>query len=124
VGRASAWLTFAMALVTVFIVVLRYAFNQGAIVLQESVIYMHGVVFMLGIAYALKEDRHVRVDLVYSRLTKRSKITIDVVGHLLCLVPVCAFIVYFSARYVANAWRVLEGSPEVGGIPGVFLLKT
>lgn len=113
-----------MALTTMLIVVLRYAFNQGAIVLQESVIYMHALVLMLGIPYALKEDRHVRVDLIYTRLTERSRILINVVGHLVCLVPVCVFILYFSAGYVLSAWRVLERSPEVGGIPGVFLLKT
>ncbi|MCZ6711592.1 MAG: TRAP transporter small permease subunit [Gammaproteobacteria bacterium] len=113
-----------MALTTMLIVVLRYAFNQGAIVLQESVIYMHALVLMLGIPYALKEDRHVRVDLIYTRLTERSRILINVIGHLVCLVPVCVFILYFSAGYVLSAWRVLERSPEVGGIPGVFLLKT
>jgi TRAP-type mannitol/chloroaromatic compound transport system permease small subunit len=124
VGGAVAWLTFLMAFVTVLIVVLRYAFNEGAIMLQESVIYMHGLVFMLGIPYALKQGRHVRVDLIHARLTQRSRIYIDVVGHLLCLVPVCGFVVYFSAGYVSSSWRVLEGSPEVGGIQGIFLLKT
>jgi len=113
-----------MAFVTVLIVVLRYAFSQGAIVLQESVIYMHALVVMLGIPYALKEDRHVRVDLIYARLTERSRIYIDVIGHLICLVPVCVCVVYFSASYVLSSWRVLEGSPEVGGIPGMFLLKS
>jgi TRAP-type mannitol/chloroaromatic compound transport system permease small subunit len=124
VGRGIAWFTIVMALTTVLIVVLRYAFNQGAIVLQESVIYMHALVLMLGIPYALKGDRHVRVDLIYARLPKRSRILVNVVGHLICLLPVCVFILWFSAGYVLSAWRVLEGSPEVGGIPAVFLLKT
>ena len=123
-GRTIAWLTFAMAFLTVFIVVLRYVFNEGAIMLQELVIYMHGVVLLLGIPYALKEDRHVRVDVVYSRLTERARTMVNVAGHLICLIPVCVFIVYFSASYVASSWRVLEGSAEVGGIPGIFLLKT
>jgi len=123
-GRAIAWLTFAMAFLTVFIVVLRYAFNESAIMLQESVIYMHGAVLLLGIPYALKEDGHVRVDLIYSRMSERGRTLVDVTGHLVCLLPVCAFILYFSVGYVANSWRVLEGSAEVGGIPGVFLLKT
>ena len=113
-----------MALVTVLIVVLRYAFSEGAIVLQESVIYMHGLVLMLGIPYALKENRHVRVDLIYARLGERARAWIDLIGHLTCLVPVCVFILYFSAGYVQSSWQVLEGSPEVGGIPAIFLLKT
>ena len=103
---------------------LRYAFNEGAIMLQESVIYMHALVFMLGIPYALKENQHVRVDLIYARLGERQRTLIDIVGHLTCLLPVCVFILYFSFGYVINSWQVLEGSPEVGGIPGVFLLKT
>lgn len=113
-----------MALVTVLIVVLRYAFNEGAIVLQESVIYMHAVVFMLAIPYALKHDQHVRVDLIYARLTPRTRGQVDLVGHVLFLLPVCGLVLYSSANYVLGSWRVLEGSPEVGGIPGIFLLKT
>jgi TRAP-type mannitol/chloroaromatic compound transport system permease small subunit len=113
-----------MALVTALIVVLRYALNEGTIVLQESVVYLHGCAFMLGIAYAFRHDRHVRVDLIYSKLNRRTQLCIDMIGNLVCLVPVCIFIVYFSASYVISSWEVLEGSPEVGGIPGIFLLKT
>jgi len=119
-----AWLTFLMALVTVLIVVLRYAFSEGAIMLQESVIYMHSLVFMLAIPYALRHDRHVRVDLVYARLAPRTRTWVDLVGHLIFLLPVCGLILYTSVSYVGSSWRVLEGSPEVGGIPAIFLLKT
>ena len=86
--------------------------------------YMHAVVFMLGIPYALKHDSHVRVDVFAERLGKRGRAWVDVLGHLLFLVPVCVTILVFSLPYVASSWRVLEGSSEVGGIPGVFLLKT
>ena len=86
--------------------------------------YMHAVVFMLGIPYALKHDVHVRVDVFAERLGKRGRAWVDVLGHLLFLVPVCVTILVFSLPYVASSWRVLEGSSEVGGIPGVFLLKT
>ncbi len=123
-SRGIAWLTLAMAIITVLIVVLRYALNEGAIILQESVIYMHAVVVMLGIPYALKEGRHVRVDLIFTKLSERNRTLVDVLGHLLFLAPVCILIVYVSSNYVFNSWRVLEGSPEVGGIPAIFLLKT
>lgn len=86
--------------------------------------YMHAVVFMLGIPYALKHDVHVRVDVFAERLGKRGRAWVDVMGHLLFLVPVCVTILVFSLPYVASSWQVLEGSSEVGGIPGVFLLKT
>jgi TRAP-type mannitol/chloroaromatic compound transport system permease small subunit len=109
---------------TVLVVVLRYALDRGAIVLQESVLYLHGITFMLGIPYALKHGAHVRVDLIYSRLGIRGRAVIDLLGHVLFLIPVCIAIIVFSHTYVMNAWRILERSPEVGGLPAVFLLKT
>ncbi|MEM7003792.1 MAG: TRAP transporter small permease subunit, partial [Pseudomonadota bacterium] len=68
VGQAVKWLAVFMVLVTMLVVVLRYGFNVGAIALQESVMYMHGILFLLGIPYALKHGAHVRVDILYTRL--------------------------------------------------------
>lgn len=113
-----------MVAVTLLVVILRYAFGQGSIALQESIMYMHGLVFMLGIPYALKEDAHVRVDLVYARLSPRGRAWVDLIGHLFALLPVAAVMFLYSQNYVAAAWRIHEGSPEVGGLPGIFLLKT
>jgi TRAP-type mannitol/chloroaromatic compound transport system permease small subunit len=113
-----------MVIGTAVIVLLRYALSQGAILLQETVLYMHAVAFMLGIPYALKADVHVRVDLVYSRLGRRGRAVVDLLGHLLFLVPVAVAIMVYSRNYVASSWRIFEGSSEVAGIPGVFLLKT
>jgi len=113
-----------MVLATVLVVVLRYAFNVGAIVVQETVLYLHAVTFMLGIPYALKHNAHVRVDLIYSRMGPRVRAGVDLCGHLLFLVPVSVAIVVFSHTYVMNSWRILERSPEVGGLPAVFLLKS
>ncbi len=113
-----------MVLVTLLIVVLRYAFNEGAIVLQEAVMYMHALLFMLGIPYALRHDAHVRVDVLSARLSERCRAIIEIIGHGVFLVPVAVTIIYLSLPYVAASWRVLEGSSEVGGIPAVFLLKT
>ena len=113
-----------MVLVTVAVVVLRYAFAIGAIPLQESVIYMHGMLFMLGIPYGVLQNTHVRVDIIYSRLKPRQQDWINLGGHLLFLLPVAAFIFLTSLPYVAASWRVLEGSAEVGGLPAIFVLKT
>ena len=123
-GSTLAWLTFAMMAMTVVVVILRYGFDVGAIVLQESVVYMHGLAFMLGIAYTLKSDDHVRVDLIYSRLGRTARRRINLFGHVVFLVPVSVFILVSSLDYVAASWRVLERSPEVGGIPAVYLLKS
>ena len=124
IARAIRWLALLMVLITVAVVLMRYLFNTGAIPLQESVIYMHGVLFMLGIPYGLSRDTHVRVDLIYSRLSDSHKRYVDTAGHVLFLIPVSIFILVTSAPYVAASWRVLEGSAEVGGIPGIFLLKS
>jgi TRAP-type mannitol/chloroaromatic compound transport system permease small subunit len=124
VGRVIAWLLLAMVLATVLVVVLRYAFNQGSILLQETVLYLHALTFMLGIPYALKHNAHVRVDLFYSRMSPRRQAAVNLAGHLLFLIPVSVAVIAFSHAYVINAWRILERSPEVGGLPAVFLLKS
>ena len=123
-GRFIAWLTLAMVLTTATIVMLRYLFNTGSIALQESVTYLHATVFMLGAAYTLKHDGHVRVDIVYQKLTLRARAWVDLLGTLLLLFPVCLFMLYTSMSYVTAAWAIQEGSREAGGLDGVYLLKT
>jgi TRAP-type mannitol/chloroaromatic compound transport system permease small subunit len=123
-GRAVSWLTLATVIVTFMVVILRYVFETGSIALQESVSYLHAAVFMLGAAYTLKHDGHVRVDIFYHRLTERGKAWINLAGCLMLLLPVCLFILFASIEYTGNAWSVLEGSQEAGGLDAVFLLKT
>ena len=113
-----------MVVVTCAVVVLRYVFDTGAIALQESVTYMHSLVFMVGLSYALKHDGHVRVDLLFARLSRRARMKINLIGHLSFLLPVCLVIAVESFDYVTRSWVIFEVSPEVGGIPAVYLLKT
>ena len=113
-----------MVVITCAVVVLRYVFDTGAIALQESVTYMHSLVFMVGLSYALKHDGHVRVDLLFARLSKRARMKINLIGHLSFLLPVCLVIAVESFDYVTRSWVIFEVSPEVGGIPAVYLLKT
>ena len=90
-----------MVLVTCFIVLARYLFNSGSIALQESVMYMHGTVFMLGIAFTLKEQGHVRVDVLHERLGLRARAVIEMTGSVLFLIPVSVVILVSSLEYVA-----------------------
>jgi TRAP-type mannitol/chloroaromatic compound transport system permease small subunit len=122
-GRAVSWLSLLMVLVTFLVVVLRYAFDLGWIWLQESVTYMHAALFLIGAAYTLKHEGHVRVDIFYSRFSQRARAWVDLFGSLLLLMPVCLFIFYISWDYVAQSWQLHEGSQEAGGLEGVFLLK-
>ena len=124
VGRSISWLTLVMVIVTFLIVVLRYVFSIGSIAMQESVIYLHALVFMLGAAYTLKRNAHVRVDIFYERMSPRSRAWVDLLGTVLLLVPFCLFIIYISWNYVSLSWSLLESSRDAGGLPAVFLLKT
>lgn len=123
-GRGLAWLLYAMVLLTCAVVLLRYGFSIGTTALQESVIYLHGLVFMLGAAYTLQHDAHVRVDIFYRNFSPRSKARVNLFGTLAFLLPLCVFIVYVSWNYVDNAWSIRETSVETQGIGAVFLLKT
>lgn len=123
-GRALAWLAVAMALLTTLVVLLRYGLNVGSIAAQEAITYMHGALFMLGAAYTLRHDGHVRVDIFYRRFTPRTRAWVNSLGGIVFLLPLCVFIFGISWNYVAESWHIRESSPEPGGIPAVFLLKS
>jgi TRAP-type mannitol/chloroaromatic compound transport system permease small subunit len=116
-GRLTAWLTLAMVLVTCLVVVLRYVFDIGFIWLQESVTWMHAVVFMLGAAYTLEREDHVRVDVFYRRFGERGRAVVDLLGVFLFLLPLCGWIGWSSWDFVATSWRIGEASRESGGLP-------
>ena len=118
------WLPLLMALLTVLVVVLRYGFGIGAIAAQESVIYLHGTLFMLGASCTLQMGGHVRVDVLYQQFSARARAWIDALGHVIFTLPLCALVGFSSQDYVVESWVARETSPEPGGIPAVFILKT
>ncbi|WP_397543107.1 TRAP transporter small permease subunit [Roseovarius salis] len=124
VGMAVRWLALAMVLVQFGIVVLRYVYGVSWISLNESVLYMHATLFMLGAGYTLLIDGHVRVDIFQSKAGDRGKAWIDLAGHCVLLLPSMLALIYWSWPSVRNAWAILEGPISVGGIPAVFLLKS
>ena len=113
-----------MLFMTCCIVLARYALNIGSIAMQEAVMYMHGIVFMLGIPYTLKHRGHVRVDIIHQKLSTKGKAYIDTFGTLVFLFPVSIFLFLSSLDYVAFSWSVYETSAMPGGLPGVFIIKT
>lgn len=119
-----SWFTLFMVLLTFLIVVLRYGFNLGWIAMQESVMYLHGMVFLLGAAHTLRVNEHVRVDIFYRSFSPQKQAKVDIFGSLILLMPVNLFIFFISFDYVMSAWRILEDSQEAGGIPALFLLKS
>jgi TRAP-type mannitol/chloroaromatic compound transport system permease small subunit len=125
-GRVTAWLTILMVIMTGIVVVLRYALDAGYIWMQESIIWMHAAVFMLGAAYTLRHEEHVRVDIFYRNMSPRRRAIIDLGGVILFLLPVCGFLAYSAYDFAAAAWSMHEITREPGGLPypAIPLLKS
>ena len=102
----------------------RYVFSISYVILQELIMYIHALIFMLGISYTLKEKAHVKIDIIYNILTKENQNLVSSVGILLFVLPTSLFISYISLDMVFQSWRVLEGSSEAGGLNLVFILKS
>jgi TRAP-type mannitol/chloroaromatic compound transport system permease small subunit len=124
VGRAAAWLVLLMALSAVGVAVLRYVFNYGSVWMQESYLWMNGILIMLGASYALRHEAHVRVDVFYASMSPRRRACVDIAGVLLFLLPLMVMVFHVSLPYVIESWAKREGSFQAGGMPGVYLMKT
>lgn len=124
IGRAAAWLALAMVLVQFTVVVMRYVFGVGSIMMQEAIVYMHGVLFMMAAADTLLQDEHVRVDIFYARAAAARQALVNLLGCALLVLPFCGLLFYVSIDYVSISWSVREGSRETSGIQGVYLLKS
>lgn len=122
-GKTVAWLLFGVVLVTTVVVVMQY-FGENSIAMQESVSYMHAAVFMIGAAYTLQLDGHVRVDVFYRAFSPRKKAVVNIIGTLLFLFPVAVIILYYSWGDVSRSWAVMEKSNQPGGLPYIYLLKS
>lgn len=123
-GRLVMWLVFLMAFVQFAGVIMRYVFGLSFLSMQESITYMHGVVFLLAAGYAFVTDDHVRVDIFYRSAGAKRKALVDFLGAYLFLFPVALLILWASSSYVGQSWAVREGSAEASGVPAIFLLKS
>lgn len=124
IASVVRWLALIMVLVQFCIVIGRYVFGYNSIAAQESVLYMHATLFMLGAGFTLLVDKHVRVDVFYAKVSDAARRRIDIFGHIFLLMPSMTALLYWSWPSVRNSWRILEGPISVGGIEAVFLLKT
>ena len=124
IGRGAMWLSVVMVLVQFIVVVMRYAFGIGSILMQEAIVYMHAILFMMAAADTLLAEAHVRVDIFYARLPTARKAMVNLFGNALLVLPFCVLLFLVSIDYVRLSWSVLEGSRETSGIPAVFLLKS
>ena len=124
VGEAVAWLAVALVLAQFLIVVLRYVFITGNNKLDDSVIYLHGMIFMLGVGYTLLKDAHVRVDIWYRDQPPARKALVDLLGAALFIIPLAIAIFVLSFGLVTSSWAILERGSERTGLPFIYLLKT
>ena len=126
IGTAVSWLTLIMTVITFLIVILRYVFNIGSIWMQESLVWMHSAIFLLGAAYTLKLDEHVRVDIFYRSFSPKQKSWVNIIGAIFFALPVCIFLLIVTGDFVSSSWFVKEISRDAGGLlyPAIPLLKS
>jgi TRAP-type mannitol/chloroaromatic compound transport system permease small subunit len=105
-------------------VVMRYAFQVSFVFTQELEWHLFAFIFLMGAGYTLLKDGHVRVDIFYQRCSPKAQAWINLLGVLFFLIPGCYMVISTSIPFVHNAWIVMEGSPDPGGIPYRFLLKS
>lgn len=123
VGETVAWLTLATVLVCFATVYLRYALGVGLIWLQESYLWTHALVIMLGSGYALLSGGFVRVDMIHQRLSARAKAVVEILGTLAFLAPFVVMLLRSGWDFFLASWRMGERSAYEGGLPGLYLLK-
>ncbi|MCF6214823.1 MAG: TRAP transporter small permease subunit [Emcibacter sp.] len=123
-GRVVSWLTLFLVLMQFAIVIGHYIFREGAILLQESLLYMHSMIFLGAAAYTLLHNGHVRVDVFYNRFQEKTKALINLIGCAFFLFPITAVITWMAWPYVTSSWEIFEGSIESSGIQAVYLLKS
>lgn len=123
VGRSVAWLTTVLVLLVCFDVIVRYIFNDTAAWIMELEWHLFALIFLLGAGYALKHDRHVRVDLFYTKFSKREKAWVNLIGGLVFLIPWCLIVIKFSFDFALESYYDNETSPDPGGLPARYLIK-
>ena len=119
IGRAISWLALLMILVQFAVVVMRYIFGLGSIFMQESIVYMHALIFLVAAGYTLLHDDHVRVDIFYGSASPRRKALVNFIGVLVFLWPLCVLILIVSTKFITAAWAVKEAR-EKGIKAGLF----
>jgi len=123
-GQAVSWLSLVMVFVVFGDVISRYAFRITSGATQELEWYLFGTLYLLAAGYTLLHDEHVRVDIMYSKLTPRRKAALDFVLFWVFFFPCCLLVLYTAWPFVRTAWSVWEGSPDPGGLPLRWLLKS
>ena len=124
IANGLLYILIALILLVFSTVFFRYVFNMSYIIIQEIIMYLHALIFMFGISYALKENSHVKIDVLYNTLNKKAQRVISIAGLVSFILPTALFIIYISIDMTTQSWVILEGSSEAGGLNLVFILKS
>ncbi|WP_338049663.1 TRAP transporter small permease subunit [Roseovarius amoyensis] len=124
VGRVFAWLALGIVLVCFWVVVERYLFSTTRLWMQDLYVWLNGAMFTAVAGFALLREQHVRVDVFYRTASNRSKAWSDLVGTVFFLLPFVVVVFIYGLPFVQRSWRFMEGSANVGGMPGLYILKT
>ena len=124
VGYTFAWLALGIVLVCFSVVVERYLFSHTRLWAQDLYVWLNGAMFTAVAGFALMRGDHVRVDIFYRAASKRRKAIADLIGVVLFLLPFMYVVYSYSLTFVQRSWRLLEGSANVGGMPGLYILKS
>ena len=122
-GYASAFLILFLVFVTATDVTLRYLFRAGSVAFQELEWHLYAANFIMAAGWTMLKDGHVRIDILYNRLSSKKQALIDLVGTFLFCIPFCLIVIRTSWPFFLNAWSIGEGSPDPGGLPARYLLK-
>ena len=123
IGKSVSWLTFLLVLIVCFDVVSRYLFKISFVSIQELEWHLFAIIFLTAAPYTLKLDGHVRVDIIYSKLSERKQAIINLIATIIFLIPFCLLMIYTSKDFVINSLMVNETSPDPGGLPARYILK-
>ena len=124
IAETTAWLNVALIGIIVAQVVLRYGFNHGLVPLEELMWHFYAIAFMFGMSYAITKDSHIRVDLVHMKLPRPAQHIIEILGILLLLMPFLWIIFHHSLEWVAESYRLDEGSTSPQGLPHRWIIKS
>lgn len=115
-GFIAKWLVLLACLVSAGNATVRYLFNYSSNGLLEIQWYMFGGIVFLGAAQTLRLNEHVRVDLVYSAVSDKARLWIDIIGIILFLMPAMTYLLYLTTPFFVQSWRLQEVSSNAGGL--------
>lgn len=124
VGHAMAWTVVLMTAIVVYDVSMRFLFQMGSVMLQELEWHLFGLIFLLGAAHTYRQDGHVRVEIIYQKLTNIQQSKINLFGNVFILAPVCLLVIWTSVPFISNSFSYAEISPDPGGLPFRWLIKS